>query len=140
MKYYLKWYSNIQLFSGYIFTQLPPSVINSSANWQHIVKAIGRVSMPELLVAFSEEGGGRPDQLAQMALRVEPTTVGLASLELLGNLLQFVPYQEQLATRLDTRAFSLWLEGLDDKSSTALCVPRVSRVAFWNRIILETYG
>jgi hypothetical protein len=117
-----------------------------SRNWQHLVRAVGRVSMIELLDVFAaeEQGPVKAADLTRLVLaKLKPSEsrkYGLATLELLGNLLQFVPYSEHLAPKLESRAFKLWLEGMERPDDTALCVPNVARLGFWSRAIIEAYG
>ncbi|KAF4522039.1 hypothetical protein B566_EDAN010916 [Ephemera danica] len=93
------------------------------------------------LFSGEENGTAKAAELATTVLgRLNPEIHGLATLELLGNLLQFVPYTEHLAPKLDSRAFRLWVEGLERPTDSALCVPRLTRVGFWNRVIIDAYG
>jgi hypothetical protein len=58
----------------------------------------------------------------------------------IGSFFQFLPINELPIENLDIESFKLWLEGMDDKANTALCVNRAGRASLWYRIITEAYG
>jgi hypothetical protein len=58
--------NNILLLTGYILANLPAQDIEKALNSKHMLECIGRLSLPELLVATKEI---KPCKYAQLLLR-----------------------------------------------------------------------